>query len=295
LTGSFGGSGSAYEWQTPRFYESDKMAPHVQAFAQSQTSTSTSLFPHHVLVSQPKSLLTQQLATHAAHPNFHVQGFNYNEMTIDPSAVSPHSRSPMNMHHFSPHSEPIAMGLDFHNFSHTTPAATTWYTHSAQSIPIPSTSRSFQEGVRSLRSFQRHIHDPHCSLSPQLPNSDLSIGAMSPMAEMSYLGTSSSYQGTSDVSGFKEAQIQAARNIQRFQLMHPGNTIPAALITSELAEIKEGRGWCLIGSCGLERENDKTDPTYNADTDKTRKRLDHLYDHIRDKHFVSRPHQCMVW
>jgi hypothetical protein len=115
------------------------------------------------------------------------------------------------------------------------------------------------------------------------------------MAEMSYLGAPSSYQGTSDMGGFTEAQVQAARNIQRFQLVHPGNAIPAALITSELAEIVEGKGWCLIGSCGLERENNKMNPTYNVATDKARKRLDHLYDHIRDKHFGCRPHQCLVW
>ncbi|PVF93751.1 hypothetical protein CPB86DRAFT_714745 [Serendipita vermifera] len=95
-------------------------------------------------------------------------------------------------------------------------------------------------------------------------------------------------------AGFTPEQIPAAQNILQHLRQHPNTAFPAALIPPELAEVYEGRGYCLIGNCGQERAAQKANPLYNpaATDDPLRKRVDHLYDHIRDKHFNCRPFQC---
>jgi hypothetical protein len=93
---------------------------------------------------------------------------------------------------------------------------------------------------------------------------------------------------------FAPHQQQAARSILNYNQLHPETAIPASLITSELAEVQDGRGWCLLGNCGVDRAKQKLNPHYDIHKDTTRKRLDHLYDHIRDKHFNCRPFRCSI-
>ncbi|CCA76731.1 hypothetical protein PIIN_10719 [Serendipita indica DSM 11827] len=81
-------------------------------------------------------------------------------------------------------------------------------------------------------------------------------------------------------SQFTQAQRASASAIIRYMMNSPKTAIPCTYITAELAEIKGTRGRCLIGPCAAE---DKM------------KRVDHLYDHIRDKHFESRPYACNFW
>jgi hypothetical protein len=96
------------------------------------------------------------------------------------------------------------------------------------------------------------------------------------------------------VKYFAPRQQQAALNIMNYKAAHPGTAIPASFITSDLAEVQDGRGWCLIGNCGVDRANQRLNPHYDPSKDTARKRLDHLYDHIRDKHFNCRPFRCSM-
>ncbi|KAG8788991.1 hypothetical protein FRC20_001001 [Serendipita sp. 405] len=77
---------------------------------------------------------------------------------------------------------------------------------------------------------------------------------------------------------FTSSQLPAAIAIINYQQQHPGTPIPTAFITSELAEIKDGKGRCLVGSC--------------ASSTAVPKRADYLYEHIRDRHFNCRPYRC---
>ncbi|KAG8807756.1 hypothetical protein FRC19_006347 [Serendipita sp. 401] len=77
---------------------------------------------------------------------------------------------------------------------------------------------------------------------------------------------------------FTPSQLPAAIAIINYQQQHPGTPIPTAFITSELAEIKDGKGRCLVGSC--------------ASSTAAPKRADHLHEHIRDRHFNCKPYRC---
>jgi hypothetical protein len=122
-----------------------------------------------------------------------------------------------------------------------------------------------------------------------------SVRAHHPFASSSHGGAGDSIYSprTSFVDTFAKQfaprQQQAALNILSYIQTHP---IPASLITAELAEVQDGRGWCLIGNCGVERAKQKLNLDYDIQEDLARKRLDHLYDHIRDKHFICRPFRC---
>ena len=84
----------------------------------------------------------------------------------------------------------------------------------------------------------------------------------------------------STLNQFSLEQQPAARAIFKYMIDHPKTAIPATYITPELVEIRDGRGKCLIGSCAM---------------DGKLKRVDHLYDHVRDKHFECRPYACDQW
>ncbi len=97
-------------------------------------------------------------------------------------------------------------------------------------------------------------------------------------------------------AGFSQEQIPAAQAILQFIAERPSGPIPSHLINDRLVETSNGRGYCLIGNCGVERAMQKCNPDYDASKDTTlRKRADHLYDHIRDKHFNYWPFQCGLW
>jgi hypothetical protein len=97
-------------------------------------------------------------------------------------------------------------------------------------------------------------------------------------------------------TGFTPLQVPAAQAILNHLRQHPNSAFPSSLITPDLVEVYEGRGWCLIGNCGIERANQKASPLYDPSApDDSRKRVDHLYDHIRDKHFNCRPFLCTLW
>ena len=102
---------------------------------------------------------------------------------------------------------------------------------------------------------------------------------------------------------FTPAQVPAARNIQRFIHDNPDTSIPSFLVTEEIAEIYGVYGWCLIGKCGLERTLYKLTRSSSADKvvgeelekDQTRRRIELLCGHIRDRHFERMPFQCRLW
>jgi hypothetical protein len=97
-------------------------------------------------------------------------------------------------------------------------------------------------------------------------------------------------------AGFSQEQIPAAQAILQFITDRPGESIPSHLINDQLVEISGGCGYCLIGNCGVDRAMQKNNPEYDASKDAAaRKRVDYLYDHIRDKHFNCRPFQCIQW
>ncbi|CCA76414.1 hypothetical protein PIIN_10407 [Serendipita indica DSM 11827] len=101
-------------------------------------------------------------------------------------------------------------------------------------------------------------------------------------------------------NAFTPAQLPAARSIQRFIQDNPDTPLPLFLITKEIAEIYGEYGWCLIGKCGLERISYKIarlTSTYHVtdeelERDQSRKRIDVLCGHIRDRHFEQMPFKC---
>ncbi|PVF93754.1 hypothetical protein CPB86DRAFT_835821 [Serendipita vermifera] len=97
-------------------------------------------------------------------------------------------------------------------------------------------------------------------------------------------------------AGFTPEQIPAANNILQYLRQHPNTAPPATLISPELAEVHEGRGYCLIGDCYHERAAQKANPLYDpaAPNDPLRKRVDRLCPHIVDKHLNYRPFQCTL-
>ncbi|CCA74213.1 hypothetical protein PIIN_08166 [Serendipita indica DSM 11827] len=76
---------------------------------------------------------------------------------------------------------------------------------------------------------------------------------------------------------FTEAQKMAVSGIFKYTKDHPKAAIPETYMTSELAEINDGRGHYLIGTCA---------------TEKTMTLIGHLCDHILNKHFDYRPFAC---
>ncbi|KAG8845335.1 hypothetical protein FRB91_001862 [Serendipita sp. 411] len=85
-------------------------------------------------------------------------------------------------------------------------------------------------------------------------------------------------RASTSLDEFTPSQLPAAVAIINYQQQHPGTPIPTAFITSELAEIKDGKGRCLVGSC--------------ASSTAAPKRADHLHEHIRDRHFNYKPYRC---
>ena len=95
-----------------------------------------------------------------------------------------------------------------------------------------------------------------------------------------------------DLTAFLPHQQEAAQKVYDYMLAHPNAAIPWSLITSELAEVEESRGWCLIGDCGIDRAVQRANPHYDTTKDALRK--DDLYDHIGQNHFNYRPFRCSM-
>jgi hypothetical protein len=117
----------------------------------------------------------------------------------------------------------------------------------------------------------------------------------SPLGGGSFSRDSSTVTPTMGV-GFSQDQIPAAQAVLRFIAERPSEPIPSHLVNERLVEISNGRGYCLIGHCGVKRVMQKCLPEYDANKDTaSRMRADHLYDHIRYRHFNYRPLQCGEW
>ena len=129
---------------------------------------------------------------------------------------------------------------------------------------------------------------------PRHSNSFINNEMMSPLSPMSMSLVNPGSLADHGPTTFLPHQQEAAQQIFNYKQIHPKAAIPASFITSELAEVKEGRGWCLIGNCGLDRAAQRDNPHYDITKDLSKKRLDHLYDHIRDKHFDNRPFRCSM-
>lgn len=257
-----------------------------------------------------KSLLSQRLA---AQSKLQVQGFEFNglaqENTVDPNLLSPSSASLERVHVLPPQGQHTAsmnkdqflmnldlnMDIDLSTFSPdvATPPEPSWSALSSQPINIPGKQPSHGR-ANSISLSHRHQHNPY-PRSPYTHNPELMMSSFLPISPASLMDFSTSHHPSSVMTGFTDSQLAAAQNIVQFQATHPGSAIPAVLITSDLAEIYDSKGWCLIGNCGVERIANRLNPQYDPSSDKKRKRLDHLYDHIRDKHFGCRPHHCYNW
>jgi hypothetical protein len=114
---------------------------------------------------------------------------------------------------------------------------------------------------------------------------------------------------------FSPAQVPAALRILQYIKSHPAtpegvnSPIPHGLITSELAEIRDGWGRCLIGACYAARERETRASAEKASNVVlssismdhacgkvgSRRRADSLYDHIRNEHLRYRPYWCETW
>lgn len=166
------------------------------------------------------------------------------------------------------------------------PQTPAWATGGTQPMGIPSNRphgrTSSMSSTNSLRS-----HPYSRGSSSLVTTSDI---LMSPMPTISGFAPATG-QGVPHILPHQQA---AAQKICEYMQAHPKAAIPASLITTDLAEIRDGRGWCLIGNCGIERAAQKVNPLYDVTKDGSRKRLDHLYDHIRDKHFDNRPFRCSL-
>lgn len=115
--------------------------------------------------------------------------------------------------------------------------------------------------------------------------------------------------------GFTSAQIRPAMRIlqhlkaQRTEGESDTTPVPDELMTSELVEIRDGWGWCLIGTCGIARHTERAGFSKHADTKAnnsllsldpsegrgnvwSRRRADMLYAHIRKAHLRYRPFWC---
>jgi hypothetical protein len=100
-------------------------------------------------------------------------------------------------------------------------------------------------------------------------------------------------QVNSYLSQFTPDQQAPAQKIYAHLQIHPDFPIPASLIAPPLFETDEGDawGWCLIGQCGLDK---KAAAQSREWIDDSKRRIDHLYDHIRVEHFKNRPLQLSV-
>jgi len=116
----------------------------------------------------------------------------------------------------------------------------------------------------------------------------------SPTSEISSSLMGGSFTTTpSMVAGFSQEQLPAAQAILQFIADRSNEPIPSHLINDQLADITNGHGYCMIGNCAIKRAMQKCNPESDTAKETLKKRADHLYDHIRDKHFNCRPFQCV--
>jgi hypothetical protein len=150
-------------------------------------------------------------------------------------------------------------------------------------IPIQRTARHSSSGGSFSKPYSR---GESMTFSPKSEFSSSLVGSL----------PGGSYTATPTMgAGFSHDQIPAAQAILQFIAERPTEPIPSHLINDKLVEISGGRGYCLIGNCGIERAMQKGKAETEASKDPARKRADHLYDHIRDKHFDCRPFRCNLW
>ncbi|KIM30287.1 hypothetical protein M408DRAFT_296410, partial [Serendipita vermifera MAFF 305830] len=161
------------------------------------------------------------------------------------------------------------------------PQTPAWATGGTQPMGLPSNRSPGCTSSMNGSSLRSH---PYSRGSSSL----ITASDMSPMSTISGFAPATG-QGVPHILPHQQA---AAQKICEFMQARPKAAIPASLITTDLAEIRDGRGWCLIGNCGIDRAAKKINPLYDVTKDGSRKRLDHLYDHIRDKHFDNRPFRC---
>ena len=103
-------------------------------------------------------------------------------------------------------------------------------------------------------------------------------------------------EGASDstITSFAPRQRAAAQAVYDYMKEHPETLVPASLITGVFVEAQDGRGCCLVGECAQNRAIQRANPHYEEHNDVNKKRIDHLYNHVRDKHFRNRPFPCPV-
>ncbi|KIM30288.1 hypothetical protein M408DRAFT_328323 [Serendipita vermifera MAFF 305830] len=166
-----------------------------------------------------------------------------------------------------------------------TPETPAWATAGTQPMGIPSNRPHDRTSGMSSSSLRSHPYSR--GSSSLIMDGDI---LMSPMPSISGFAPTTGQR----VPHILPHQQAAAQKIWEFMQAHPKAAISASLITTDLAEIRDGRGWCLMGNCGMERAAQKVNPLYEVIKDTSRKRLDILYDHIRDKHFDNRPFRCSV-
>jgi hypothetical protein len=162
-----------------------------------------------------------------------------------------------------------------------------WFPSSTEMVPHHS------KAIPINKRTARHPSISGCSRSPYSRGDPMTF---SPTSEISSSLMGGSFTTTpSMVAGFSQEQLPAAQAILQFIADRPHEPIPSHLINDQLVEISTGHGYCLIGNCGIKRAMQKCNPESDASKETLKKRADHLYDHIRDKHFNCRPFQCIQW
>lgn len=160
--------------------------------------------------------------------------------------------------------------------------------------PIWAMGESQTVGIPLNRSYGRTSNMSNSSFSSYPHNWEDSSFFTTSNTLTSPLSTISSFNPSIGQSAlqFRPEQQVAAQKIYDYMQVHPKSAIPASLFSPDLIEVRDGRGWCLIGQCGFERITKKLSSNYDITKDMNRRRLDHLYDHVRDKHFDNRPFRC---
>jgi hypothetical protein len=142
------------------------------------------------------------------------------------------------------------------------------------------------------------VHDDHVQTTQSSPDSqpnpsDTAISARTPIScypsAMDLLLSSFRFQEPYKPPAFTTKQLSAAQAILQYLRDHPNSGLPPNLITPELARMKDGRGWCLIGDCRSEWAKQKSSSPYGPPKDvSSSKTMDQICDHIHHTHFNLR-------
>ena len=159
----------------------------------------------------------------------------------------------------------------------------------------------------------------HTSATIPAASDSISATSLSSKGEVSCTTNNASITTYACVAEFTPNQVPPALRILQYlklnKMLDGDSTVyqvPEELMTSELVEIRDGWGWCLIGVCGITRYKERVTSIESVDGREgdvdlastsangrgnpwSRRRADMLYDHIRMIHLRYRPLWCTTW